>query len=363
MLSLTSVLFLPLVGNWFLNQGHWWLCIFLRAFAISFLMVPLTIVAAKRYGVMDMPDKRKLHAKPMPRLGGLAILVAVLLSTVRYAPESFPLAALLAGGAALFVLALVDDARGLSATLRLAVQVGICLLILYSGISLRVFPDILPGHEWLNGLTTIVWVIGLLNAVNFLDGIDGLTGGLGLLCACVFLAIGWQTRQSHLALLTAALAGACLGFLPYNWHRSVTFLGDSGSTLIGFFLASIAVWGSWSAGNPVVSFSTPLLILAIPIFDMTYTTISRIKNGQVRTVKQWLDYTGKDHLHHRLMSLGMTQPQAATFILIIHLILGLGAFLIRMEGSPTGAWLHVIQSILILLVISLLMLLGRERAK
>lgn len=354
-------IFLPDVGQWFLAQGHWWACILLRAFAATFLAAPPTVWLARRYGILDVPDRRKLHSSPMPRLGGLAVLAGVLLPTLPYVRDSVPLGTVLAGGTAVFLVSLWDDIRSLPAAFRLSVQACVCGFLIVAGIQLNVVPSWFPGEPYLNGTLTALWIIGLLNAVNFLDGIDGLASSLGFVGAALFLAVGWETRQSHLALLTAALAGACLGFLPYNWHRSVTFLGDGGATLIGFLLASVAVWGSWSFGDPVLSFSTPLLILAIPIFDMIYITASRIRNRQVTNVKEWLEFVGKDHLHHRLLKLGFTQPQAVVFVVALNLALGLAGLTIRATDAPAAAGLLIGQSVLIFLVISALMLAGRDR--
>lgn len=360
-LTAAPALFWPGVGEWFLRLGHWWLCIFLRAFCVSCLLTPCSMLLAGRLGALDFPDKRRIHARPMPRLGGLAIVAAVLLATGRYALGSAPLLLLLIGSLAIYLLSLADDFQPLSAQFRLAFQLGICFLLIAGGIHLNTVPDNLPGSNILNALLTVVWIVGLINAVNFLDGIDGLAASLGLVCAALFLLVGWETRQSALALLTAALAGACLGFLPFNWHPAATFLGDGGATVIGFLLASVAVWGSWSEGNPVVSFSTPLLILSIPIFDMIYITFSRIKNDQVRSVREWLEYVGTDHLHHRLLKLGMTQRQAVLFVLALNLALGMSALAIRSPSGQAETGYLLAQSVLIFGIIATLMLVGRER--
>jgi len=354
------VLFWPGTGEWFLAMGHWWACIFLRALLVSFLLCPATMLLAKRFGILDQPDARKVHLEPTPHLGGLAVLAGILVTTVQYAPGSGALAALLAGAAAIYFLSVLDDVRPLSASLRLLVQLGVCLLLMWSGIMLSVVPRAWAGSDVFNGILTAFWIIGLLNAVNFLDGIDGLVGGLGFLCALLFLVVFWETRQSPMALLAAALAGACLGFLPYNWHRSATFLGDGGATVIGFLLAGIGVWGSWSEKGPLIAFSVPLLVLSIPIFDMIYTTVSRIKNGHVRSFRQWLDYVGKDHFHHRLMHLGMSQRQAAGFILTLCLVLGLAALVIRSAWSISSTLLLLGQTLLIYFIIVALMVLGRQ---
>jgi len=179
-LVLTPWFFLPKVGAWFLDLGHWWLCILLRAYAITMLSCPITIWLARRFGILDIPAERKLHAQPMPRLGGLAVLAGVFVPTLAYARESVPLAAILAGAVAVYLLAAFDDVRSLSASFRLWVQLGLCLMLILAGVRLTTVPYWVPGEEWLNGALTALWVIGLLNAVNFLDGIDGLAASLGV---------------------------------------------------------------------------------------------------------------------------------------------------------------------------------------
>ena len=361
-LAVTPVLFWPGVGEWFLKLGHWWLCILLRAFCVAFLMTPVSIVLARRLDVMDRPDHaRKLHLRPTPRLGGLAVVVAVLLVTARYALTSTPLLLILIGALAVYLLSLSDDFTPLPAAFRLAIQLGICLLLIAGGIELHTIPNFIPGSRVMNDVLTVLWIVGLVNAVNFMDGIDGLAGSLGFVGAAFFLLIGWETRQSFLAALTAALAGACLGFLPYNWNPAVTFLGDGGATVIGFLLASVAVWGSWSEGDPVVSLSTPLLILAVPIFDMIYITASRVKNGSVRSVRGWLEYVGRDHLHHRLLKLGMSQRQAVAFIAALSAVLGLSALTIRADSHVVESGFMVLQSVFIFIIIATLMIVGREK--
>jgi UDP-GlcNAc:undecaprenyl-phosphate GlcNAc-1-phosphate transferase len=206
----------------------------------------------------------------------------------------------------------------------------------------------------------VIWLVGIVNAFNFMDGIDGLASTMGAVCALLFLGIGWKSNQYPLSFISAALAGACFGFLRMNWRPAKVFLGDSGSTFIGFILGCLALYGSWATDNPAVSLSTPVLILGIPIFDIIYTTVSRVRNGSVRSVKEWLEYAGKDHFHHRLMKLGMSVEQTVGFIVVLNICLGLGAWNIRHTASTAGTWLLLAQSVLIFLIVVALMILGRE---
>lgn len=339
--------------------GLRWAYILTISFLLSYLMTPLAISLAFRWGILDVPDARKIHAHPIPRLGGLAIFLAVLFSMARNFQFSRELSGLMLAASLIYLAGLVDDKRGLSAVARLVVQLAASLIVVAFGVRITFLPA-MPGEVFLEGLITVVWMVGITNAINFLDGIDGLASGMGGLCALLFLAIAWPLRQSYVSFFTVALAGGCLGYLPYNWNPARIFLGDAGSTFIGFTLAGLAVMGSWAYHNPLVALSTPLLILSIPIFDMIYTTISRVRNGQVRSLREWLEYAGKDHFHHRLMHLGMNVKQTVGFILMVNLCLGLASITIRHSATAVGAALLLFQSFLFFLVIVTLMLLGRQ---
>jgi UDP-GlcNAc:undecaprenyl-phosphate GlcNAc-1-phosphate transferase len=340
--------------------GLRWLYILVLSFLLSSLITPLSIYLAYKIGILDIPDKRKMHAVPIPRLGGFGVFMAVVLTIGRNFQFSQELTGLMVAGSLIYGVGVLDDTLGLSARFRLAAQLAAALIVVAFGIRITFIPHI-PGEIFWEALITVIWMVGITNAINFLDGIDGLASGMGALCALLFLSIAWPSRQGHVSFFTVALAGGCLGFLPYNWRPARIFLGDAGSTFIGFTLAGLAIMGSWGADhNPLVALTTPLLVLSIPIFDMIYTTVSRIKNGKVNNVKQWLEYVGKDHFHHRLMNLGMTEKQTVAFILVLNLCLGLASVTIRHTDTSLGAGLLMFQAFLIFIMITSLMLLGRQ---
>jgi len=363
-IALAALLALILPPGW-LSALAWernlrWLFVLAVSALLAGLATPLCMALAFRWKILDIPAARKMHSVPIPRLGGLAVFAAAIFSTARNFQFSWELTGLVAGGSLIYVTGLVDDARGLSAKTRLWAQIAASLTLVAFGVRITFLPH-MPGEAFLETLITVVWLVGLTNAFNFLDGIDGLASGMGALCALLFLAIAWPSRQSYVSFFTVALAGGCLGFLPYNWHKAKIFLGDAGSTFIGFTLAGLAVMGSWADKNALVALSTPLLILAIPIFDMIYTTVSRVRNDQVHNVKEWLEYVGKDHFHHRLLHLGATEVQTVGFILAVNLCLGLASITIRHAATPFGAGVLLFQSFLIFLMIVFLMLLGRNK--
>ncbi|MBI4051259.1 MAG: undecaprenyl/decaprenyl-phosphate alpha-N-acetylglucosaminyl 1-phosphate transferase [Elusimicrobia bacterium] len=347
------------ISAWAWERDLRWLYLLLISFFVSSLLVPFAVYLSVRFLVLDMPAPRKMHSAATPRLGGLAVYGAVVLTLLRNYKWSGELLWLLAGGSLIYGVGVWEDSKGLSAGARLVGQALAAGIAIAGGLCVSFVPHI-PGERLWEILFTVVWLVGITNAINCLDGIDGLAVGLGTLCSLLVLAIAWPTRQGHLAYAASALAGACLGFIPYNWNPAKIFLGDAGATFIGFMLAGLTVMGSWAVGDPVVALSTPVLILGIPIFDMTYTTLARVRRGAVRTLKEWLEFVGRDHFHHRLIKLGMNTSEAVGFILLVNCCLGLGALVIRYTVSGFGSILLLVQTVLIFAIIVVLMLLGRE---
>ncbi len=355
------LLMLPAGGfsAWTWTEGLRWTYLFLIAVFAVFLLAPLSGRLAVLIGAMDIPDARKVHTVPVPRIGGLAVYLAFMAAVVRNQQFSREIYGIMLGGTIVFLLGFADDWKGLSARTRLFWQVAAALIVTFFGLRLSL-PQALPHVRLISTVLSVLWLVGIINAFNFMDGIDGLASSMGAVCALLFLGIGWNSGQYPLAFISAALAGACAGFLRVNWRPAGVFLGDSGSTFIGFILGCLALYGAWATDNPAVSLSTPLLVLGIPIFDIIYTTISRIRNGSVRNVREWLEYAGKDHFHHRLMKLGLGVEQTVGFIVLLNVCLGLGAWTIRHTASTLGTWLLLAQSVLIFLIVVVLMLLGRE---
>lgn len=336
-----------------------------RAALIPLLLIPVLTRVAHRFRVLDMPDDRKSHAQPVPRIGGIAIFFSVYVLTLQYWRFDAKLLGICLAASIIFVIGIADDIRGLSATVKLIGQLIAAGIVIGFGVTITFIPSTWFGAPVLEALITLVWIIGVMNAINFLDGIDGLVASLGIVCGFFFFLLASLTFQRYVAYISVILCAGCLGFLPYNFkfwksnEQGSIFLGDSGSTLIGFFLATIAVMGSWAMNNPMVALSTPLLILGVAIFDMIYITCSRIRGGRVRTVKEWIDYVGKDHFHHRLMTLGLSKRGAVFFIMLLTIILGMSALVIPHLGQ-VGAILLLVQALFIFITIVILMLAGRE---
>lgn len=343
------------------GTAHRWFFLFAFAFLIALLLTPAMRLVAARLKIMDVPDERKIHKKPMPKLGGLAIYISYVLVILLNFDFSIELKGVVIGGTIILLIGLIDDIKSISASWKLAGQLCATFVLMLCKVKLNILPDI----WWANVgeiVLTFIWVVGITNAVNFFDGMDGLATGLTAICALSFFAVAQMTGQSYLGYITIVLAGSCLGFLIFNFKPASIFLGDAGSTFLGFTLAGIAIMGGWAENNPKVALSLPLLILGIFIFDMTYITISRILRGRVKSFREWIEYTGKDHLHHRLVSLGFSETQTVLFIYLITLCLGIGGITLK-ATNDLKIYFGLLQSLFVLAIIVILMLAGRELSK
>jgi UDP-GlcNAc:undecaprenyl-phosphate GlcNAc-1-phosphate transferase len=262
----------------------------------------------------------------------------------------------------LFGIGILDDIREVSAGLKLLTQLACSLLVMSSGVILRVLPVDLGIFAAIgNSLLTLFWIIGIANAMNFFDGMDGLAAGLGAVISFFLGVVAFQTGQPFLGWVAIAMLGGCLGFLPFNFRlkkHAAIFLGDAGSVVIGFILACVAVYGDWAQGNPVVALVSPVLIFWILIFDMVHITVDRILTGKVKNFKQWIEYVGKDHLHHRLANVLGGRKQSVLFIYLLGVCLGTSAVVLR-NARPTDAVLLIIQACIMVVLITVLERRGR----
>ncbi|RMD91368.1 MAG: undecaprenyl/decaprenyl-phosphate alpha-N-acetylglucosaminyl 1-phosphate transferase [Calditrichaeota bacterium] len=329
---------------------------------IALLLTPLVKKIAQRLAILDYPNQRKIHLQPTPLLGGLAIYFSLILTIYFTTNINKEIIGLISASTLIVLLGLLDDFKNVSAKLRLLIQLFAALIIVLSGVRL----NIIDNHtlsSFLEPLLTVLWIVGITNAFNFFDGMDGLSVGLGIICSLFFAIIAYQNSQTTVTMIAVALMGACLGFFPFNFKmkkNASIFLGDSGSTLIGFVLATLAVMGEWAENNPVKALSIPLLILGVLIFDMLYISIARIKTGKVNNFSQWLDYVGKDHLHHRLIAMDLSPKQCVLLIYTLTTTLGLAAVILK-NGQTIDAVLGIFQMLLILLIVTILMRKGGER--
>lgn len=350
-------------------------------FVLSLFFTSLARKVALRYKILDYPESRKIHHKPTPLLGGVALYLSFLL-TISLMSHTKPFAGVLLGSTLIFLMSLWNDIKALSVSARLFFQLlGSVVMLLY-GVKVSFLPPTLWGDMG-EILITLLWVIGITNAMNFLDGLDGLVGGLSVITGIFFYVVATQVDQIYFGLLTLAMAGVSLGFLPYNFPlpffyvrrlfqkgskkntalngQAKIFLGDCGATFLGAFYAGISVMGDLAQHN-VIALTVPLLLLGIPIFDMTFITIMRILERKVLSIRGWLSYAGKDHFHHRLVDLGFSKDGAVLFIYCIAITLGINALVLR-NVEPLDALLLLFKATLIFILIALLMITGMRRAR
>ena len=301
----------------------------LTALVVSFLMTPVVKSFAYKVGAIDVPkDARRMHHKPIPRLGGLAIFAGFMVS-------------ILLGAVIIVVLGVVDDIMALPAKLKFVVQIAAALIPALNGVSIQALsnPNIFSGNaywvlDWLSIPITVLWIVGITNAVNLIDGLDGLANGVSAISAATVLVIALICSETQVAIVMAALVGACVGFLPYNLNPAKMFMGDTGATFLGFILATMSIQGLFKF-YAVISFAVPFLILGLPIFDTAFAMIRRVAHGQSPM------HADRGHIHHRLIDMGLNQKQAVATLYVISGILGLSAVVLTTGGEAKAMLLLV----------------------
>lgn len=288
------------------------------------ILVPVVRKIAIAAGYYDAPGERKIHKHPIPRLGGIAIWLGFTLALgaiglFQWHQElGSALPGVLAGGAIMFVLGLLDDLLNLSPYFKLIIQFLAALTAFALGVQVNTLD--LPGAQLLvlNALSlplTIFWLVGLSNAMNFIDGVDGLAAGVTVLSALTLTVVALFTNQPSSALLASLLAGASLGFLAFNFHPAKIFMGDSGALFCGFVLASIAVTGVLK--TKVVVMMLPMFVLSVPILDITFSVFRRLVMGKNPFLPD------ADHIHHQFLKAGMGQVRAVTYLYTLCVLGGL----------------------------------------
>ena len=296
----------------------------LLAVGISLAGTFLARHAAVHLGWLDRPNGRKVHSNPIPLLGGLAIynafLITLLVTNSRRVLEEGSI--VLVGATLLLVVGIVDDQRGLSPRLKLLAQVAAAILLVIGGIGVGFLP-----FPWLNLVVTIVWVVAICNAMNLLDNMDGLSAGVAAIACAFFMLLAVLRGQIWVSIVAAVLLGATLGFLRFNWNPATIFMGDAGSLLLGFLLAVLALKLRFPGVDERRTWLVPILILAVPIFDTTLVTLSRLRRGVPITSG------GRDHVSHRLVRLGLSVREAVTVIYLAATLCGVVAVAIVLLPS------------------------------
>lgn len=347
---------------WSFESGVRWFYLFSVSFLVYHIIHPYLIKVAYRYDIFDFPNSRKIHNLPVARIGGVGIFISFLFTVLRNFQFPRELIFILISSFIIFITGFIDDIKGISAFKRLFFQFIASLVVVAGGVSIK-FPlswgiyGILVSY-----LVSILWILLMVNTFNFIDGIDGLAGSLCVVICFIFLIIVINTSQYQVMFITAAICGAVVAFLFYNWNPASIFMGDAGSTLIGFLMAVLSIYVSWADNNPFVSFSAPVMVLFIPIFDLIYTTLSRIKNGLIKNLYDWIVYAGKDHIHHRIVALGFSVKETVFIISLLNLICGLAAVNMVIDIKSVELFISFLQMICVFTVASFFMRRGRESA-
>ena len=306
------------------------------AAAVSLAATPLVKALSVKVGAVDVPkDGRRMHDHPIPRMGGLAIFLGFMTAMLLFVPLNTEKQGMLLGAVIIVVLGMLDDKYALPAKPKFLVQIIAALIAVMAGNRIDVLsnPNIFsPNPVWQLGWwaypVTVVWIVAITNAVNLIDGLDGLACGVSTISAATMLIIALRFRESELdvAIMMAALVGACIGFLPYNFNPAKIFMGDTGSTFLGFIMATVSVTGMFKQYT-IISFVVPFLMLGLPIFDVCFAVVRRVSHGQSPMKPD------RGHVHHRLIDMGFSQKQAVGVLYVISAILGLSAVVLTASGA------------------------------
>jgi len=355
MLAMMLFLALPPLFGSFLDDEKRWLWLILFSFSFSFTLMPPVMWIAHRKGALDYPGGRRDHEDPTPRLGGVAVAVSFYAALLLNGILTPALLSIIIASFIIIVVGVLEDVFGVREWIRLLAQTAAFVVVALGGVVLQLFhPTIIGGLG--NYLITFLWIVGITNAMNFIDGMNGLASGVSIIIGVFLAVIAGQTGQMELGLLSIALFAATAGFIPYNFlpgGKARSFLGDGGSSFLGFVLASLAVLGEWADNDPLVSFSTPLIIFGVLIYDTTYTMIARIASGKVKNIREFVSFVGHDHIHHRMNNIIGNKNLAVMFILLLNIILGLGTLALR-GANFFVALIMVIQALLTFLLITVL---------
>lgn len=313
------------------------LATFLIALILTILLTPMVRSFAPEIGAVDKPAARKVHTHNTPRTGGIAIFfgfsVAVLFGLLIGAEHGIkinphPILGILLGGSIVLLVGLADDMRRLKPLTKLFWQVVGASIAIYFGVEISFVTNLVINGVSPLGLVaiplTLLWLVGMTNAVNLIDGLDGLASGVTLIAAGTLFVVAVRTHQPGAALLMLAAAGSALGFLRYNFFPASIFLGDSGSYFLGFILAGSAIIGVFKT-TLVVALFLPLVILAVPIFDTTFAVIRRIRGHKS------LFAADDRHIHHFLLRAGLSQREAVMSIYVACFLLGILALFMALQ--------------------------------
>jgi len=299
---------------------------------LAFTLTPPTRVLAFKIGAIDIPkDDRRMHKKPMPRIGGFAIFAGFTLTTIIFCAHTPELVAIWFGGLILVALGILDDVYRFPSLVKFVFQIAVAVIAISQGVvisNINLFGEIVIFGMWEIPIT-ILWIVGLTNAINIIDGLDGLACGVSAICCASLMFVAILTGETSYALMVAILMGACLGFLPFNRSQdnpANIFMGDTGALFLGYTMAILSVEGVFKLST-VISFIVPLVIFAFPLFDTTFAFFRRIVKGKNPF------HGDRGHLHHKLIDMGFTHKQGTNILYAVCGILGIASVVFTEAAS------------------------------
>ncbi len=319
----------------------------LIAFGIVVLLTPAVGGMARLLGVVDAPGGRRLNKRPIPRLGGLAIFLGILVPSLAFLSLDGEMRGIVLGAAVACVVGAIDDFRGLDPLPKLGGQIAAASIPVAFGVWIDHFTFPFLGvadlPAWVGMPLTVVWIVAVMNMVNFLDGMDGLAAGVCAIAGLTFAILALSLGKVDAAVLSAVVAGACIGFLRHNFFPARIFMGDSGALVLGFVLATVSISGLLKTASTVVLF-LPLLVLAVPIIDTSFVVAKRLK------YRQPISTPDRSHLHHRFMNIGFSQRRAALTMWAWTASLGAAALATRfIPFRESGVW-HVWETVAVVAI-------------
>lgn len=330
------------------------------AYIIGVFLVPMVISFSKKEGLVDLPNARKIHTKPISRIGGVAIwgstmLTFLCLVLMSYYPYGKLLSGILLGGSLMFLLGLVDDVYGLGAKFKLFIQLSIATVVYLLGVQIDNVPFLGDIGVWSYPIT-LLWIVGISNAINFIDGVDGLAGSVITVNAITLgiLAVTLTPSSPISALIGFILAGSMLAFLTFNFNPAKIFMGDSGSLFSGFLLSAISITGVMGMKFATLAILLPFVVLAVPIIDITYSSLRRIFKGTSPFVAD------AEHIHHKLLHAGFSQKKTVVILTSAAIISGGLACLFASHNAIIYYFYLTLALVIIMLILNLIRVLTKK---
>lgn len=306
---------------------------------LAFVLTPLVRVLAFKIGAgaINVPrDGRRMHRVPIPQIGGAAIFIAFALTAISFADLTRLNVAILFGGLLIAVMGLIDDVFGMKAIVKLAIQVLAAFIAVYEGFAIRFVP--FGSHTVVLGAwsipLTVIWIVGLTNSINLIDGLDGLACGISVTSSLSLFVVMLLLGDTSSALLVAIIIGACLGFLPFNAHPAKIFMGDTGSQTLGYLLSLISINGVFKT-HTVISFLIPIAIFGLPLFDTFFAIVRRIAHGKSPFSPD------RGHIHHKLIDMGFGQKKSVRILYSVCGLLNISAVLLTLERYTSAAIIFI----------------------